>query len=72
MILLAGQDKLRVNQTRMRDLCKQINQDLPIWNNKRYVPRPIIVQGDGPVLAYRSAFSRFYDFDNPEPASSAA
>jgi phenylpropionate dioxygenase-like ring-hydroxylating dioxygenase large terminal subunit len=67
-----SEGKLRVNQARMRDLCKQINQDLPIWNNKRYVPRPIIVQGDGPVLAYRSAFARFYDFDSTEPVSSAA
>jgi phenylpropionate dioxygenase-like ring-hydroxylating dioxygenase large terminal subunit len=64
--------KLRLNQARMRDLVKQINQDRPIWDNKRYVPRPIIVQGDGPVLAYRSAFARFYQFGDAEPQSSAA
>ncbi len=64
--------KLRVNAARMRDLVKQINQDEPIWNNKRYTPRPIIVQGDGPVLAFRQAFSRFYDFDAHAPVSSAA
>ena len=54
--------KLRVTTARIRDLVKQINQDIPIWNSKRYRTDPILVKGDGPMLAYRRAYQRFYDF----------
>jgi hypothetical protein len=32
----------------------------------------LLVKGDGPVLAYRRAYQRFYDFDEPGPADAAA
>lgn len=52
--------KLRVTSARIRDLVKQINQDIPIWNAKMYRKDPILVKGDGPMLAYRRAYQRFY------------
>jgi nitrite reductase/ring-hydroxylating ferredoxin subunit len=35
-------------------------QDLPFWENKRYVPRPAIAAGDGPIALYRKWASQFY------------
>jgi nitrite reductase/ring-hydroxylating ferredoxin subunit len=35
-------------------------QDVPFWENKRYVPRPAIAAGDGPIALYRRWASQFY------------
>lgn len=67
-----SEGKLRVTKARMRDLVKQVNQDIPIWNAKHYKPDPILVKGDGPVLAYRRQYARFYEFDDAEPSLVAA
>ena len=58
-----SEGKQRVTNARIRDLVKQVNQDIPIWNNKIYMKEPLLVQGDGPMLAYRRQYARFYDFD---------
>jgi 3-ketosteroid 9alpha-monooxygenase subunit A len=67
-----SEGKMRVTKARMRDLVKQLNQDIPIWNAKRYQTEPLLVQGDGPILAYRRQYQRFYQFDEPEQPSIAA
>jgi len=68
-----SEGKLRVTQARMRDLVKQVSQDIPIWNNKKCEPRPLLVKGDGPILAYREQYQKYYQFDeDPTPAKSAA
>jgi nitrite reductase/ring-hydroxylating ferredoxin subunit len=36
-------------------------QDFPIWENKRYLPRPALAQGDGPIGMYRRWALQFYD-----------
>ena len=59
--------QLRVTQARMRDLVKQVEQDIPIWNSKKSERRPLLVKGDGPILAYREQYERFYQFDADEP-----
>jgi hypothetical protein len=58
-----SEGKMRVTAARMRDLAKQVHQDIPIWNNKIYMKQPLLVKGDGPMLAYREQYQRFYDFD---------
>ncbi len=68
-----SEGKLRVTQARMRDLVKQINQDIPIWNNKKCEMHPMLVKGDGPILAYRKQYERYYQFDeDPAPEETAA
>lgn len=67
-----SEGKMRVTKARMRDLAKQITQDQPIWEAKRFTPDPILVEGDGPLLAYRNQYARFYDFDDPKPTVVAA
>ncbi len=55
--------KLRVTMARIRDLVKQVQQDIPIWNSKIYMERPLLVKGDGPMLAYREQYAKYYQFD---------
>lgn len=38
----------------------QLEQDIPIWNNKKYVHQSKLVSGDGPLLKLRKAFYEFY------------
>ena len=47
----------------MGGLMKQINQDDPVWANKKYLRRPAIGEGDGPIHAYRRWVSQFYPED---------
>jgi phenylpropionate dioxygenase-like ring-hydroxylating dioxygenase large terminal subunit len=37
-----------------------VEQDLPIWQHKRYVQPPILAAGDGPVGKYRQWAKQFY------------
>ena len=67
-----SEGKMRVTTARMRDLVKQVNQDIPIWNHKIYREQPMLVKGDGPVLAYRQQYARFYQFDDAEAPGIAA
>jgi 3-ketosteroid 9alpha-monooxygenase subunit A len=64
--------KMRVTKARMRDLVKQVTQDIPIWENKRYHPDPLLVEGDGPIIAYRKQYARYYQYDDPTPTVMAA
>jgi hypothetical protein len=36
-------------------------QDFPIWENKRYLERPALALGDGPIGLYRRWARQFYD-----------
>jgi 3-ketosteroid 9alpha-monooxygenase subunit A len=38
-----------------------LEEDLVIWENKRYVPRPVLCDGDGPIGRFRRWASQFYD-----------
>jgi phenylpropionate dioxygenase-like ring-hydroxylating dioxygenase large terminal subunit len=37
-----------------------VEQDIPIWEHKRYVEAPILCDGDGPIAKYRKWFNQFY------------
>jgi 3-ketosteroid 9alpha-monooxygenase subunit A len=50
-----------------RNVIFQLEQDIPIWQHKRYEPRPMLVKGDGPILAYRRQYAQYYTV-SPEPA----
>ena len=63
-----SEGRMRVTQARMRDLVKQVHQDIPIWNRKRFVEKPQLVKGDGPMLAYREQYARFYDLGTDSEA----
>ena len=42
------------------NIVRGVEQDIPIWNNKRYVDDPILCDSDGPIAKYRKWFSQFY------------
>jgi 3-ketosteroid 9alpha-monooxygenase subunit A len=52
----------------MRDIERQVQEDIPIWENKAYVERPMLVEGDGPIGVFRSWVRQFY----PELADETA
>ncbi len=46
------------------DICKQLREDKPIWENKIYRPLPVLCDGDGPIAKFRKWYSQFYaDFE---------
>jgi phenylpropionate dioxygenase-like ring-hydroxylating dioxygenase large terminal subunit len=47
---------------------REVEQDLAIWANKRYVARPALAKGDGPIGTYRKWCRRFYH--PPRPTAS--
>lgn len=44
----------------VRDVVKQMNEDIPIWEHKRYLTKPMLCDGDGPIGAYRRWATQFY------------
>lgn len=44
----------------IRDICKQLDQDKVIWDRQRYMPNPIICEGDGPIPMFRKHYAQFY------------
>jgi phenylpropionate dioxygenase-like ring-hydroxylating dioxygenase large terminal subunit len=48
----------------IQDICKQLREDTPIWENKIYRPLPVLCDGDGPIAKFRKWYAQFYaDFD---------
>jgi phenylpropionate dioxygenase-like ring-hydroxylating dioxygenase large terminal subunit len=42
------------------ELERQMAQDIPIWENKRHLARPLLCDGDGPILRAREWMQQFY------------
>ena len=43
------------------EIVRQVEQDIPIWENKVFQEAPILCDGDGPIAKYRRWFGQFYD-----------
>jgi 3-ketosteroid 9alpha-monooxygenase subunit A len=67
-----------VGQAFIREVTRQLEQDIPIWENKRYIERPMLVDGDGPIALFRRWAKQFYSEPGgaqelrPSPQESAA
>jgi phenylpropionate dioxygenase-like ring-hydroxylating dioxygenase large terminal subunit len=44
----------------IREVCRQLDQDKVIWDHQKYLPRPVVCDGDGPILPFRKWYSQFY------------
>ncbi|MBN7795100.1 Rieske 2Fe-2S domain-containing protein [Parahaliea mediterranea] len=44
----------------VQEIVRQVEQDIPIWENKVYVESPVLCDGDGPIAKYRKWFGQFY------------
>jgi nitrite reductase/ring-hydroxylating ferredoxin subunit len=42
------------------EVCRQLLEDKPVWEHKRYVERPALADTDGPFLQFRRWASQFY------------
>jgi nitrite reductase/ring-hydroxylating ferredoxin subunit len=49
------------------ELCRQVEQDIPIWENKTFFERPLLCDGDGPIGSFRKWARQYY----PEGAPTA-
>ncbi|RMF19616.1 MAG: aromatic ring-hydroxylating dioxygenase subunit alpha [Candidatus Dadabacteria bacterium] len=58
---LAGADITRgVGKAFINEITRQLEQDRPIWENKRWVKPPILAEGDGPIGVYRKWCKQFF------------
>lgn len=57
-----GLDRL-LREIAFRGLATEVARDRPIWETKRYVERPALAKGDGPIATYRRWCRQFYPVD---------
>jgi phenylpropionate dioxygenase-like ring-hydroxylating dioxygenase large terminal subunit len=72
---LPGGDEATANVARafVAELERQYRQDIPIWENKVHLERPVLCDGDGPIALLRSFYRQFYaEPEVPEEEQTAA
>ena len=52
---------LGVGAAIIKDLEKQMSEDIPIWENKKYYEKPMLCDGDGQFGLYRRWMSQFFE-----------
>ncbi|XP_069097404.1 cholesterol 7-desaturase nvd-like isoform X1 [Pleurodeles waltl] len=50
----------------LRAECMQFERDVMIWNNKKYVSKPLLVKEDSAIQRHRRWFSQFYSENSPK------
>jgi phenylpropionate dioxygenase-like ring-hydroxylating dioxygenase large terminal subunit len=53
-----------VGKAFMFEISRQLEQDIPVWENKIYIHPPVLVDGDGPIGRFRAWASQFYPPDS--------
>lgn len=56
-----GDPESRLASALVDDVCRQVDDDIPIWEHKIYRARPLLSAADGPIMAVRSWAAQFYD-----------
>ena len=66
-----GQTEMQKNigEMAIAEIVRQVKQDIPIWEHKKYRANPVLCDGDGPINKYRQWFQQFYV---PESAADQA
>ncbi|KAH0615631.1 hypothetical protein JD844_005092 [Phrynosoma platyrhinos] len=49
--------------------CVQFERDVMIWNNKKYLSKPLLVKEDGPIQRHRRWYAQFYGKDGMRASS---
>ena len=57
-----GDEKITrgVGKALIADIEKQMREDIPIWENKAFLDRPVLCDGDGPIGVFRTWCKQFY------------
>ena len=50
----------RVAAAVIKEVVRQMDQDIPIWEHKKYLEKPMLCDGDGPSPQYRKWAAQFY------------
>jgi 3-ketosteroid 9alpha-monooxygenase subunit A len=50
----------KVAEAFVSSVSREVTQDIPIWERKRYLPRPQLAPGEAPILEFRRWFAQFY------------
>ncbi|GAA3978890.1 Rieske 2Fe-2S domain-containing protein [Actinomadura viridis] len=50
----------------IRTFVDAVAEDIPIWENKVYVEKPLLIRGDGPIVEFRHWARQFYGEGVPE------
>ncbi len=66
------QETVEILKAYMDDQSLAITQDFQVWENKKFRPRPMLCDGDGPIGEYRKWARQFYTVDWLERASGQA
>lgn len=53
----------------IKDICKQFDQDKVVWDRQKYMPKPLICDGDGPIGDFRRWYKKFYVGGGDAPAA---
>ena len=49
------------------DINKQVKEDIPIWENKKFALKPVLCDMDGPIAKFRRQYATFYvDYDEAQ------
>jgi cholesterol 7-dehydrogenase len=54
-----------INRLMLLGYAENVERDVLIWNRKRYLAKPALVKGDGPIAKFRKWFSQFYSESSP-------
>ncbi len=44
----------------MLEVARQLEQDIPVWENKNFIDPPLLCEGDGPIGVFRQWARQFY------------
>ena len=44
----------------IKDINKQVKEDIPIWENKKLANQPVLCDRDGPIAKFRRHYATFY------------
>jgi nitrite reductase/ring-hydroxylating ferredoxin subunit len=58
-----------VGKAFVKEVTRQLEQDIPVWENKIFLTRPLICDGDGPIGLFRSWARQFYSSPAEERAA---
>ncbi|XP_077944358.1 cholesterol 7-desaturase nvd isoform X3 [Gasterosteus aculeatus] len=50
----------------VRVVARQFERDVMIWNNKKYISKPLLVKEDSAIQKHRRWFSQFYSENSPQ------
>ena len=65
-----GADMARgVGKAFVAEVSRQVEQDIPIWENKVQYEKPLLCDGDGPIALFRKWCTQFYSWPEGQEAA---